>query len=1019
MFCLYLQLDGLRQLERIRPTTGRELTGAIEQILIRSGATRDRHEAAFILYTFPRSCEADHRVVLDAALDTLAELQRYDDELTGYTVVIDYIGREPADEAFRRLRGAVSRFTEDRAAWIGPGAAGPLAGEAEVSPYGEYQRIENPERPKGHSMASCTEFLRNDEFIDEALDLLEPWINGIDDAGLLLIRSDDPAYSRANVQQLVRRIYGSAADRPIVTLFASEREDEQLAPIANSIVPSYLEQTAEWLGSTERHLWEEVSAGLVYTAESPTVPGLFDHLERDLVPAYALYLTAVLRSLRRDLLPFIVVLEEVDRFSVELVLLLRRVYDRLARESAPILIATSRVQSVPVGLADLQTLSLELPLFSGEEVAGRADEHLSEAAERQIHLAECMRRTRGVPLELYYYFVNVQDMIDRPASRRTLSQRSSRGGEAPALLRGLSQDDREILAIAALLGGRCTAELLLETATRLGYDQLLVRRVLRTLVTLGLVRCERSAYVESAELRQTALLALGSERQQLETAVFRTVLDLVAERKARLTPALLSAMAGRGEDWLPALREMLRNALDARRFERVANVLSLSTRLASRSGRAVTVAQIIHAAELRRALLVRNESRADRLFHSRSPSQAQTPFEQAVEGDTALEHTRYAAAKGNVQQAVTLCKRAILLHQESGEAEGLARANLEFGLLLLGQEKVSEARDYFIMARPRSEIAGESFEAVRARIAELTCLFVVGELTRVKDQIAPLQLRAQQLGLRETELFLMLLLGRVFFELGRYDEALTVFERGQCAAVAHDHPEARSVMRRWLGRCLAYLGDCEAALYELTALESGPEVRLFRAEALEHSSRLEEARSALLHQPPLGGRDGSAGRAGDTADTDTGGGAPSGARFQTLEQFAWDSGFASIEDCAIGRFTKGDSVLTRLTKAFSAYLLSLTGDADAAIEEFHRLTRQEKVSSIDPFNRLYFYFYSESLPWSKQPDREDRLTILGRSVRYMQERSSRIDLYQDKRAFLTSNYWNRQLLETARSHNLL
>ncbi len=128
MFCLYLQLDGLRQLERIRPTTVRELSGAVDAALLRSGATRFRQDAGFILYTFPRSCEADHRVVLDAALETLGELLRYHEELTGYTLVIDYLAKERPDEAFRRLRSAVSRFTEDRSIWIGPGAAGPLAG---------------------------------------------------------------------------------------------------------------------------------------------------------------------------------------------------------------------------------------------------------------------------------------------------------------------------------------------------------------------------------------------------------------------------------------------------------------------------------------------------------------------------------------------------------------------------------------------------------------------------------------------------------------------------------------------------------------------------------------------------------------------------------------------------------------------------------------------------------------------------------------------------------------------------
>ena len=74
---------------------------------------------------------------------------------------------------------------------------------------------------------------------------------------------------------------------------------------------------------------------------------------------------------------------------------------------------------------------------------------------------------------------------------------------------------------------------------------------------------------------------------------------------------------------------------------------------------------------------------------------------------------------------------------------------------------------------------------------------------------------------------------------------------------------------------------------------------------------------------------------------------------------------------------------------------------------------------MDPYNRLYYFLYSLILPESGPADTEDRLTILGKSVRFMQERSSRIDRYSDKTAFLEKNYWNRQLIEQARLHNLL
>ena len=995
MFCLFVHLDGFRQLERIRPNIVHDLIALVDQTLSRSGASRLRREGGVFLYLFAGSAEPDHRQMLDAAFSLHAELERYQDELTDFSIVLEYLASDEPGDVMRRLRNCLGRLTEERSVWIGPKGSPALAAEAEASQHGDFLRVESAVRTSSHKLSECADFMRNDLFVASMLDRIEPWLNADQRPGIALISCRDRVYARENVRHALRALYGSACDERWVTLYPSEREDESVGPIANSIAVDFLPHVAALLNPHELKLWRTVERALRHIAESPTQFGLFDGVEADVLAAWALYLTALFRALQRDLLPPVIVMENVDLFPLDAVRLLRRVYDRVAAEFAPLILATSVKPVVPVGLADIATVHNELPLLGADEVTDYAVRFLSEAAGRNIRIADCCRRTRGLPLELYFHFVNVQDALEHAASTRIDVKQQGQESEARAMLERLNQDEREILAIAALVGGHGVGTLVTEISVRLGYEQLRVRQVARRLVALGLMRDAESMFVETPRVREAVLSSWGSDRKRLEAAVGRTLLTVVDAGQARLTPSLLSIVLSSADDWIPALRDLLRHALDARRFERAAKILTSGADLAARSGNPQLVSQILAGAELRNALLLGDQVRADRLWESRSAFHGQTGFERSVEADVALEHARYVVARGNRPQAVALCKRAIMLYQEGGDSNGIGRANLEFGHLLLGQEKISDARDYFVMARPPGRAVHDDYLTLRARSAELVCLFLAGELTRVADQIDDLRSRSSALGLREADLFLQLLHGRVRFELGYYSEALTQFQQALCDAVMYRLSESRRVLRAWIARCLIYLGDSDNALRALSQLPATEEVRFFRAEALERKGEPDKALAEISSAAEQ-----------------------SGALFRSPEQIEWRSGFASIEDRAVG-VSGGDSVLGHLTKSFRAYLLALTGEPDQGIAEFHYLTRKEKISAADPYNRLYYYLYSVILPYSPNSDSEDPLTVLGKSVKYMQERSSRIDEYRDKRSFLSANYWNKQLLDSARSHNLL
>jgi hypothetical protein len=73
----------------------------------------------------------------------------------------------------------------------------------------------------------------------------------------------------------------------------------------------------------------------------------------------------------------------------------------------------------------------------------------------------------------------------------------------------------------------------------------------------------------------------------------------------------------------------------------------------------------------------------------------------------------------------------------------------------------------------------------------------------------------------------------------------------------------------------------------------------------------------------------------------------------------------------------------------------------------------------DPNAYLYAYFYSLVLPEDSLEEGDDKATVLSRSLKSLQERASRIDLPPHKSAFLSSNYWNRRIMEDARERRII
>ena len=370
------------------------------------------------------------------------------------------------------------------------------------------------------------------------------------------------------------------------------------------------------------------------------------------------------------------------------------------------------------------------------------------------------------------------------------------------------------------------------------------------------------------------------------------------------------------------------------------------------------------------------------------------PVPAAIRADFHLSMAEFLLASRDYRAALAAVKRASLLHQQgTGGAHGAA--HLLMARILLVERRIADAGHYLTFAR--EEAREDRATDLIARSLEAARLFLVGNLSRAAGQFAELVEPLLRTGFSEWLIFAWFALGRISFELGDYRRAASQFAMTADWAAACGMTEPARTIQGWRRRARVLAEDgtrFEPA--EEWGQELRAEERLFVAEglirdgdfgqALVELEAAENQEAAVDRWPRLG--------------------------------VCWDNGFAPLEDLVMAN-RGGNSELLRIIRAFRGWTLAHLDRQDEAATVFYGLTRGNDGLTVDPYTGLYTYLYSSILPRERSRDREDRLTVLSKSVKLLQERTSRIDDYRDKTRFLRYNVWNRRLMDVAREHNLV
>lgn len=328
----------------------------------------------------------------------------------------------------------------------------------------------------------------------------------------------------------------------------------------------------------------------------------------------------------------------------------------------------------------------------------------------------------------------------------------------------------------------------------------------------------------------------------------------------------------------------------------------------------------------------------------------------------------------------------------------LANSNYIIAHSMLHKEKVSEADIYFTFTMESTHTlswtALDCLSSIsRASIAFLRGAFDVAfaHLDRTRKDIESEYLSPL------FSIYFLFIEARIFFELGNYDIAKEKFEKLIQLSNSTGHSVGIELYKAWQARSLIFLGEIDNAILLLERLRPSVENNLYLAEAYYFKKDYEKA---LIYLEAIDDF------------------FPSKNNFISPYINLFRSGFVNFEDRVI-RYKDDSCSIQVYVLGFKTLVMALLGD-DSFYAGYKNKVRNELKSEGDPSSRLFcFFLAAASLALNSYETHLDQLTMLNRSLKYLNEYSGRTLKPTLRMNFLKNNYWNIQIIEMAKKLKLL
>ena len=984
MIYLCIQIPAYRQLARLRKEVLGKAEKAVAAFAGDSGCEcllQDEGAWLYRVASFGATEEIRKKKKTGGDIYSLKEtLMEYERPLQGFNLLLDETDEVKPSVLLESLKKRILAGGNDGEFWITGKAVSSFEGIFVTKAVREdLFQVSGVERESEVTERPAVDFLVRERLLREFKEVCESAYFGGNRVRNIVVITNPGDGGLDTVRQGLEDIYAGTGGFWVST-YGTESRLGETNPISRGITECLeFYSITEHLTGVEKRAWERHSRTVIADPEHSPCP-VDDRLEVDLFQVLALLMVSYRRWMESILLPPVWLCERYDLLPLSV----REACVRTAmvneRLSDLISVFVIQGETVPEEFDAIPHTLLRVPPLDRLEIESKASGYSLEKGELEQMAERVLTSCSHSVVTLF-----------RLLAIGTVRGAFSGSNEEPLHMRLVSLDPRVQKALLHLIEGRLALPVDLSAAylDQVGIEADAVRKARLAVeeMRLDIEGDREEALAAASSLRRELGIDLNSAWVELTSFLAQHSNDVRVQMSLAAGNAVwISGNSQIGIDLIvSAVERMLQSGKSA-------GAMAVLDRIDA-NGMSAPALLLIHMLKLKTAILKSDALKAAAIYGElwTLPSQEG----EVVEGQRLLEYSRYHYATGSFQEGLQNAKDALMTFQ-SYESEREMEAYLFIGLHMLGLSRISEAEAYLQIARESAaEISPVLF--ILNGIYSATTQFMIGNLTRAMGAISEAKSLADECSLHRYKSYLLMLEVRIQFELGRYTECIDLCLSGLTLCQLYGN-ESRDVFTKWLRRAEAFSGSPGEAADSLGDFETDREASLFRAEAYYLADRRQAAITCIEESDPF-----------------LGGGAKN---FKPAENGCWDSGFAVLEDRGITN--PGESpVLTMMIRAFRAFLRSDDSDSDSGLNDLARISREDRLSAIDPYNGVYLYYYAHAIGVKKNRNELDRLTALSKAFKSIQERASTMDNSVDKQSYLHNNYFNNLILTEARESNLI
>ena len=908
------------------------------------------------------------------------------DILQGYALYLDrYETKEPeqitqAIHSYIGMEGLHNGFYISSAAW--PDLSSYLVGEL----GSQWYFVKSFKLQNGKPSPTIMQFMRNEASISQIKQEIDMRRSGeVPATHPLVVRCPTSVGISANIRMALKEHITN--EELYLQLWGTGSYSDYLTPLINSITPTITQKISAHLSEKERKhyaQYKQIIDSLLVTADYYMGYKQFVY---DFLSMYRLILIGFCRlALAHNTIP-IIFLEDTHKFTKRTLEIIANLYKSIATRYRVILI---------VGC---QRLPRYFTIYFNKYTLYRINPHSPQRIQKYladilIPVSEGMQQRilqhHNNPNLLFYSILltHLQERSDSVSEKKlpsTVIELMQR------ILQNLLPVEYDLLLTISLMEPHYSTTIAIAVMESIGYSAQPVNNAFKRLVAIGLIRLGHRCHFYINEMRKT----LAEIEVKNKKEVYRRISNQTyLQWKAGAIP--LSPNLQKIVGYSQCIERSLEIAFLLISYFSIRNDTTSLDHLLNRDMPLIpTLADPAHLDSLQ-VLLCAGRIRLAILKNDVSQTAA---FIKACEcrqggklchGHLEIERARYYCMIGKYQKAIQCTVNAILIYQEHSFEPGILSAHTDCGYYHIMVNQLIDAKHHLEIGAQyewKKDMLVD-LQRIRNGILQVVLQFIIGNYTQVGLLITTLT-KQLSYGASEWQLYMYFMKARALFELGFYSKAYSEFQHGYQRSASHNHQLAMNLFNLWLGRTLIYLGKPHEALVHLKKCRKKKEYHYYAAEA--HVYRTEYP-SAIRHlEMAFHSQSESSKLSMDNPD--------------------WSHGYSYIYN--------GQDILNHQIQALHGYLMGKTGKNASAFKVLRKLIKMERINYTDPYVSIYYFFFSQILNRNEENESKFQQLLLGRSLKFMHERSHHITDNNDRTNYLHSNYWNRQLIRQARTHHMI